>query len=508
MPLRRRIFSACRTTSASKPMPSTLVEVLALHLPDVEPRLLGPRHPRHRRLRRQAVDVDQLGEVVAGAGGDAAERHARRAVVGEGRLEQAVGGLVDGAVAAGAEQFCDAVPRRVAGQAEGVAGPGGLHQLVLHAGVTQAVLDAVPQPRALPAARGGVEDDEGTHRIVRMGAARYMGSGDDGNATRGSGPGAGNGPPHRHGGRHGSLARHQARRVRRARRGGGVRRLRRTVRQAGPRGRAGRRRPGRVPHGRGTASGALRGRRRGRRAAAPAALAFPSPQELYAATVPPADSARLLIRTGSITMQVDSLEPAAAAVRRVAAAVGGFVATTSLRTVERVRSGAMELKVPAGRFDDAMDRLRALGKVELAEAAAQDVGEEYVDIAARLANARRLEARLLELLAGRTGRLSDVLEVERELARIREEIERYTGRLQFLRQHAAVSTITVQLHEPGTVIGREPGAGVIGAAFLQAWRNFIGLVAFLVQALGVVLPLGALAYVAWVLWRRSGGRRA
>jgi hypothetical protein len=243
-------------------------------------------------------------------------------------------------------------------------------------------------------------------------------------------------------------------------------------------------------------------------AAAPAALAFPSPQELYAATVPPADSARLLIRTGSITMQVDSLELAAVAVRRVAAAVGGFVATTSMRTVERVRSGEMELKVPAGRFDDAMDRLRALGKVELAEAAAQDVGEEYVDIAARLANARRLEARLLELLAGRTGRLSDVLEVERELARIREEIERYTGRLQFLRQHAAVSTITVQLHEPGTVIGREPGAGVIGAAFLQAWRNFIGLVAFLVQALGVVLPVGALAYVAWVLWRRFGSKPA
>ena len=66
--------------------------------------------------------------------------------------------------------------------------------------------------------------------------------------------------------------------------------------------------------------------------------------------------------------------------------------------------------------------------------------------------------------------------------------------------------------QPGLhVLALEPSdyvtGSVIGAAFFQAWRNFIGLVAFLVQALGVVLPQAALAYLGWVLGRRFGGKR-
>ena len=64
---------------------------------------------------------------------------------------------------------------------------------------------------------------------------------------------------------------------------------------------------------------------------------------------------------------------------------------------------------------------------------AEDVGEEYVDVQARVANAHRLEQRLIEVLATKTGKLSDILNVERELARVREEIERMEGRMRYLR---------------------------------------------------------------------------
>jgi hypothetical protein len=69
-----------------------------------------------------------------------------------------------------------------------------------------------------------------------------------------------------------------------------------------------------------------------------------------------------------------------------------------------------------------------------------------------------------------------------------------------------VSTLTVELHEPGTVIGERPGAGAIGQAFLQAWRNFIYLVAWVIQALGIVLPLGLVAWGVWLLWKRNKPR--
>lgn len=129
---------------------------------------------------------------------------------------------------------------------------------------------------------------------------------------------------------------------------------------------------------------------------------------------------------------------------------------------------------------------------------------------ARMDNARRLERRLIELLAARTGKLKDVLDVEQALARVREEIERYEGRLRYLKAHTATSTLSVHVHEPVPIVG-SAGSSVMGEAFRQSWRNFVALVALLVQSLGVVLPLGALAAAGWVAtrrWRRVISQRA
>lgn len=225
----------------------------------------------------------------------------------------------------------------------------------------------------------------------------------------------------------------------------------------------------------------------------------------------PTDSAAvpaMIIRTGTATVEVDSLEPAVARVRQLAQRVGGYVANTSQQGGERaVRQATIELKVPAPRFDEALRGLSPLGEVESVNVTAQDVGEEFTDVTARVANARRLEARLLDLLESRTGRLEDVLAVERELARVREAIERHEGRLRFLRTRVAVSTLTVTLHEPFPVVGDYPGANPVLSAFRQAWRNFVAFVAAFIASLGFLVPLGAILFVAWLAFRRLRGRR-
>ena len=215
------------------------------------------------------------------------------------------------------------------------------------------------------------------------------------------------------------------------------------------------------------------------------------------------DPAAMIIRTGTASIRIDSLEPALAAVRALAARVGGYVANTAVQAGNtQYRQATLEVKAPAGRFDDLVAGLQPLGKVEAVNVTAEDVGEEFVDVSARVANSRRLEGRLIDLLATRTGRLQDVLTVEGELARVREEIERYEGRLRYLRSRTAMSTLSITIHEPLPVVG-DPGSNILARAFERAWRNFMELLAGLIASLGVLVPVVLAGGAAvWGLRRR------
>lgn len=214
----------------------------------------------------------------------------------------------------------------------------------------------------------------------------------------------------------------------------------------------------------------------------------------------------MIIRTGTASVEVEELEPAIAAAQAMVVRLGGFVANSGIQLGNaEYRQATLELKVPAARFDEVVRGLNPLGKVETVNVTAEDVGEEFVDVTARMGNARRLEARLVELLATRTGKLEDVLQVERELARVREEIERYEGRLRFLRTRVSISTLTLTLHEPASVVG-DYGGNPITRAFGRAWRNFVEFTAGLIEAMGWMIPLGLIiAGIVWVLRRMLRG---
>jgi hypothetical protein len=207
----------------------------------------------------------------------------------------------------------------------------------------------------------------------------------------------------------------------------------------------------------------------------------------------------MLVRMGNASVQVDSLDAGIERVRDMARRTGAVIANTSMQDGrERVRAASLELRIPSDRFDAAVTGLAPIGKLESVNVSVQDVGEEYVDVAARMTNARRLEQRLIELLANRTGKLTDILRVESELARVRQEIERYEGRLRYLRARSSVSTLTIALHEPFPIVASRPGEHPILDAFGQAWRNLVGFTAAGIASLGVLLPL-ALIVVALVL---------
>ena len=233
---------------------------------------------------------------------------------------------------------------------------------------------------------------------------------------------------------------------------------------------------------------------------AAAAGSMPDPlQNVNASTAAPT----MVIRTGQAFIEVEKVDPAILKIRQLAAQVGGYITNSSVSGgKDQIRRATLEVKIPSPRYDEAVGSLSTIGKVETVNTQAQDVGEEYVDVTARVTNSRRLEERLISLLANRTGKLDEVLSVERELARVREEIERYEGRLRYLGAHAATSTLTITVHEPAPIIGNNPGENPIIGAVRRAWRSFVSLVAGIIAALGILIPLGLIALGGWAGYRR------
>jgi len=211
----------------------------------------------------------------------------------------------------------------------------------------------------------------------------------------------------------------------------------------------------------------------------------------------------MLVRHGVASIEVKGVDDAVTRMRQTAAQFGGFVANTALRTgKDEQRSAMLQLRIPSGQFDGAVAALSQLGKVESVNVNAEDVAEEYVDLGARLANARRVEARLAELLATRTGKLSDVLTVEQELARVRQEAERYEARMRWLERRATLSSLDVSIHEKLPLIDTPRGRGPILEAFAEAWERMVSFVAWLIALLGILVPLGVLFLLGALVIRR------
>ena len=115
------------------------------------------------------------------------------------------------------------------------------------------------------------------------------------------------------------------------------------------------------------------------------------------------------------------------------------------------------LHIPAAQLDAAMSTLKSIGRVVDEAQSGEDVTEQVVDVTARLANARNTEKRLTDLLQKRTGDLADVLAAEREIARVREEIERFDAQRQALGRRVTYATLNLEIvEEPRATLNLGP----------------------------------------------------
>jgi anti-sigma factor RsiW len=157
---------------------------------------------------------------------------------------------------------------------------------------------------------------------------------------------------------------------------------------------------------------------------------------------------RKLIRNATVELEIVSFDDAVQKITAFANEDRGYVATTnSQKQANGKLRGQVIVKVLPDNLDRLLQKLRGLGELKNQTLGTEDVTKAYFDTDARLKNAHVMEQRLIDMLSTKTGKVSDLLQVEKELGRVREEIEKMQGDLKYWDSQVQFATVTISLAE-------------------------------------------------------------
>jgi hypothetical protein len=242
-------------------------------------------------------------------------------------------------------------------------------------------------------------------------------------------------------------------------------------------------------------------------AAAPAAARRDEAPQAQPTALQSAWAAQKLIRTADVSIEVDSVERAIDQLDGIARQFDALVADVRVsHNAARGSDAQLTVRVPAAQFAPALAALKRLGDIKRTSVSTEDVTKAYADLETRLAVTEETVKRLRALLADRTGKLTDVLEVERELARVVTQLEAMKGERRYYDQRVAISTIAISLYEPNAI--RRPGfvSGVRGA-FQSSITALTTSLELLIYLLTFVAPWALIASLAWWIRQRWRARR-
>ncbi len=219
---------------------------------------------------------------------------------------------------------------------------------------------------------------------------------------------------------------------------------------------------------------------------------------------------RMIIKNGDLTMEIEKYDECMVKLQKVTDSLGGFISDSKMDIpYSGVKRGNIEIRVPSDKFETAMIEFKNLAKkVEVEGVKGTDVSEEFFDLEARLVNKKKAEARMQEILKAAKN-VREIMEVERELTGIREDIERFEGRKRYLADQASLSTIRVTMHEPYPVSVSSSGGfwATIGDGFVHGVKGFAvilsGTIAFLIAGIPVFALIFLIVYLIVRLVKRT-----
>lgn len=222
---------------------------------------------------------------------------------------------------------------------------------------------------------------------------------------------------------------------------------------------------------------------------------------------------RKVIRNADLQLESESPEDEQRQITTIAEIKGGFVVesqqSSSDNQAEKRDTVTMTVRVPADRFNDALNEIRsAADRVIVETVKGEDVTEEFIDVEARIKTQKALEAQYMEIMK-RANTVEDALYVQSELASVRGEIEKVEGRKRYLENQSSLSTIRVKLQTPAAFTASSSKfSGRLAESFgsgLDVALNFVlGLITFVVGALPFAVVFGIPGFlIARYVWRKQ-----
>ena len=217
---------------------------------------------------------------------------------------------------------------------------------------------------------------------------------------------------------------------------------------------------------------------------------------------------RKIIRDADLTLEVGAPAEAQRKITLITESLGGFVVTSESK--QRQTGDARQelevnlvVRVPATQFGAALDQIRSTGSRVIQEKiTGNDVTEEFIDLEARTKTQKALESQFLEIMK-QAHKVPDALEVQRQIAEVRTEIEKLEGRKRFLENRASLSTISVSLQSPTAIAVNTSSFGRnIREAVAESVDVASAIVLFLIRFVIVMVPIFILIILpGWFLAR-------
>lgn len=230
-----------------------------------------------------------------------------------------------------------------------------------------------------------------------------------------------------------------------------------------------------------------------------------------------AEADRLIIRSKTLRLEVESTSETVDAIRVLAKEHEGVITDLQVATETEdwlyrydesgysVGDGAalrgwVTVRVPAETFESFIDAAAGLGTVKYQSEASEDVTQQHVDMAARLENLRAEEKRLREFFDAAKN-VTEMLAIESELSRVRGEIESLDAQVKYLERQAAMATVTIELTEPKDIVRPEGESWGFADAITSGFRGAAGVIKVAITFIIATAPLWGLALIAFFVIR-------